>query len=172
MRLSLRRQALHKRFRLANWGSILTRNIRASSHIEPGIHQAGETISIQQQAYRPFTRINSSNGQLLTLSTIISSNLFPSSVLRALPAMADAAAREEDLSSDAAGGASQTFKDLFAGAAGGVAQVLIGELWGFLWHLRIGLISGLVRYCFRVVVKGAVEQAGGTRVAVECEKVG
>lgn len=41
--------------------------------------------------------------------------------------MADAAAREEELSSDAAGDASQTFKDLFSGAAGGVAQVLIGE---------------------------------------------
>ncbi|KAL8923279.1 MAG: hypothetical protein Q9208_004679 [Pyrenodesmia sp. 3 TL-2023] len=41
--------------------------------------------------------------------------------------MADAAAREEELSADAAGGASQTFKDLFAGAAGGVAQVLIGQ---------------------------------------------
>lgn len=47
--------------------------------------------------------------------------------------MADAAAREEELSSDAAGGANQTLKDLFAGGAGGVAQVLIGEWWNFLF---------------------------------------
>lgn len=37
--------------------------------------------------------------------------------------MAEAVGKEIDT-----GGAKQTFKELFAGAAGGVAQVLIGEL--------------------------------------------
>ena len=38
--------------------------------------------------------------------------------------MADAAAEMED------GGMVRTFKDLFAGAAGGIAQVLLGESLG------------------------------------------
>ncbi len=41
--------------------------------------------------------------------------------------MADSAADVDGHPHDAAGGALQTAKDLFAGAAGGVAQVLTGE---------------------------------------------
>jgi solute carrier family 25 carnitine/acylcarnitine transporter 20/29 len=41
--------------------------------------------------------------------------------------MADAAAELDE------GGVARTLKDLFAGAAGGIAQVLLGEFfWGFL----------------------------------------
>lgn len=36
------------------------------------------------------------------------------------------------------GGAKQTFKELFSGAAGGVAQVLIGE-WGFVLDVELSL---------------------------------
>ncbi len=37
------------------------------------------------------------------------------------------------------GGAKQTFKELFSGAAGGVAQVLIGE-WGFVLDVELSLL--------------------------------
>lgn len=53
--------------------------------------------------------------------------------------MADAAAREEEPSTGG-GGAKQTFKDLFAGAAGGVAQVLLGELHAFRFTISVMLL--------------------------------
>lgn len=46
--------------------------------------------------------------------------------------MADSAA-DLDAHPHQAGGALQTAKDLFSGAAGGVAQVLLGKIGSFLW---------------------------------------
>lgn len=53
--------------------------------------------------------------------------------------MAEAAEKEIDT-----GGAKQTFKELFAGAAGGVAQVLIGEL---ILCLMFGEWAALKHFC-------------------------
>ena len=47
------------------------------------------------------------------------------------------------------GGAKQTFKELFAGAAGGVAQVLIGE---FVVDLVFGVWAGLNAMSFLSLV--------------------
>lgn len=52
--------------------------------------------------------------------------------------MADIAAEIEE------GGFARTLKDLFAGAAGGIAQVLLGELCShvFVWSMGYAAISG------------------------------
>ncbi|KAL8776951.1 MAG: hypothetical protein Q9213_008067 [Squamulea squamosa] len=53
--------------------------------------------------------------------------------------MAEAEAMEKEIDT---GGAKQTFKDLFAGAAGGVAQVLLGQPFGNLFP-RVPLVFDL-----------------------------
>lgn len=55
--------------------------------------------------------------------------------------MADSAA-DVDAHPHEGGGAAQTAKDLFSGAAGGVAQVLLGEIGPF-WTVRNVQVRGL-----------------------------
>lgn len=69
--------------------------------------------------------------------------------------MADAAAEIEE------GGMVRTLKDLFAGAAGGIAQVLLGEfVFGSGWFLEFNCWSFFLFGCFeewgRVTCRGGV----------------
>lgn len=61
--------------------------------------------------------------------------------------MADAAADIEER-----GGVSQTAKDLFSGAAGGIAQVLIGKsdtICLHSWHIRSYIVNLITWICYR-----------------------
>jgi hypothetical protein len=68
--------------------------------------------------------------------------------------MADAAAEMEE------GGMVRTFKDLFAGAAGGIAQVLLGESDGSLSFLSQNPIINLLSTCLCCLISRVPKEAG------------
>jgi hypothetical protein len=72
--------------------------------------------------------------------------------------MADAAAEMEE------GGMVRTFKDLFAGAAGGIAQVLLGESDGSLSFLSQYPIITLLSTCLCFISRVPKEAGNGQQV--------